>query len=392
MSEPAPSSRLWWRVALQSLFLANGAAISTFASRVPTLQETLHLTDLELGWVLFLGPVGLVSTAPIGAWVLQRLGGRTTMLAMMLLFLSTLAVLGSLRTVPQAAAVLLVYGATNNLVHIAMNTSAGAYEAAYKAPIMAACHGSWSVGAVLGALLGGYMLGTRVSVAAHFVPVVVVLGTLTVLAASAVPRDAGVGQQRGSSFAVPSKAAVQLGFLLLTATICEGGMLDWSGVYLRSVVNAPERWIGVGLPVFLFTQAMCRFGVNRFVKRLGVRRTLQASALVVAAGFLLSSLLPRLATVTIGFVLVGVGLASVHPLVSTAALSSPEMRSKRSSASAALSVVLVFGYVGFLTGPPVVGVISHLTGLRASFAILATMGLCTLWLATRTPGLSGAQR
>jgi MFS family permease len=79
-----------------------------------------------------------------------------------------------------------------------------------------------------------------------------------------------------------------------------------------------------------------------------------------------------------GFMLVGVGVSSVVPMVYSAA-----GKSKTMSAGVALAAVSTIGFIGFLVGPPVIGFIAGLATLRASFIFIACMGTCVVVLSTR---------
>ena len=62
------------------------------------------------------------------------------------------------------------------------------------------------------------------------------------------------------------------------------------------------------------TMVCGRFMADGLVTRFGVIRILQASGALIAAGLLISVLLPHVATATFGLALVGFGTASVVPV------------------------------------------------------------------------------
>jgi MFS family permease len=76
----------------------------------------------------------------------------------------------------------------------------------------------------------------------------------------------------------------------------------------------------------------------------------------------------------VGFVLVGLGVSCVIPMVfglaGRAALSS----------GAAIAGVSTVGYFGFLVVPPVVGFIAEAANLRWSFGLMALLGGVVVWL------------
>jgi MFS family permease len=171
-------------------------------------------------------------------------------------------------------------------------------------------------------------------------------------------------------FAKPDKSLINLGIIAFCSMICEGAMFDWSGVYFKKVVMADEAWLGAGYTAFMSTMAFGRFLADWLTGRFGIKRILQASGVFTASGLLIAVLFPNLVTAILGFLLVGLGVSSVVPLVYSAA-----GKSKVVSPGVALAAVSTIGFLGFLCGPPMIGLVAGATSLRISFVIIAAMGL-----------------
>jgi MFS family permease len=129
----------------------------------------------------------------------------------------------------------------------------------------------------------------------------------------------------------------------------------------------------------MFTMAGGRFIGDWLATRLGTRLMLQWSGLIIASGLSLAILFPYIIPATAGFLLVGIGVSSVVPLVYGEA-----GRSKTFSPGVALAAVSTIGYLGFLAGPPMIGFIAEAVNLRLSFAVIAVLGFCTSIIATKT--------
>jgi MFS family permease len=136
--------------------------------------------------------------------------------------------------------------------------------------------------------------------------------------------------------------------------------------------------VGAGYTAFMSTMALGRFGSDWLAGQLGARRVIQLSGLLTAAGLSIAVLLPTLPTALLGFLLVGFGTSAVVPLVYSAA-----GRSQHMSAGMALASVSTIGFLGFLLGPPVIGLVAGATSLRLSMALVAVMGLCVSAVASR---------
>jgi MFS family permease len=160
--------------------------------------------------------------------------------------------------------------------------------------------------------------------------------------------------------------------------ICEGAMFDWSVIYFKKVVLAPTAMVGLGFTTFMFTMAGGRFIADWFAHKFGLKRTLQVSGTLTAVGLLIAVAFPYIYTAMAGFLLVGAGVSSVVPMVFSAA-----GKSKTMLPGVALAAVSTIGFLGFLVGPPIIGFIAGIATLRASFVLIALMGVSVVVVSTK---------
>src|SRR3546814_16659696 len=72
---PLPKRHLY-RVFVSALFFLSGACFSSWASRIPTIQQEMDLSEAGLGAVLLPLPVGLMVSFPVSGWLVARFGSR----------------------------------------------------------------------------------------------------------------------------------------------------------------------------------------------------------------------------------------------------------------------------------------------------------------------------
>lgn len=371
-------SRKTHRIAVGTLFFLQGLCFATWASRIPTIQQTLGLSETQLGAVLLAIPVGSMISLPISGWLVAKFGSKKVVTLGAFLYSLTLVTLGMAQSTFELISYLLLFGFGGNFLNIAINTQAVGVESLYKKPIMGSFHGMWSLAGFSGAALGALMIGAGVLPVQHFL-----LVTIFVVLAAAVGIRYTMAEDPNKNtdqpiFARPDKSLLILGMIAFCSMICEGAMFDWSGVYFKKVVMADKAWVGAGYTAFMATMASGRFIADWFAGKYGLKRTLQLSGLLIASGLLLAVTLPGLVTAIVGFLLVGAGVSSVVPLVYSAA-----GKSKVMSPGVALAAVSTIGFLGFLMGPPLIGLVAGATSLRISFSIIAVMGLCVSIFATR---------
>ncbi len=366
------------RIAIAALFFSYGLCFASWASRIPTIQQKLHLSDATLGGILLALPTGLFVSLPISGWAIAKFGSRKIVIISALLYCSTLLGIGFAETLFQLLIALFLFGFFGNILNIAVNTQAVGVEALYTKPIMASFHGMWSLAGFTGATIGTFMIGGDVSTGYHYLfiwmmVIICMMICIKYLLWQDAPRDANQ-----PIFSMPEKSLLSLGFIAFCSMICEGAMFDWSGVYFKKVVQVEKEWIGAGYTAFMITMAGTRFVADYFTSRFGLKRVLQCSGLLTAIGLAISVINPTLTFALIGFLLVGVGVSSVVPLVYSAV-----GKSKTLSPGVAIAAVSTLGFSGLLIGPPIIGFISELTSLRGSFSLIAIMGLCVTLIASK---------
>ncbi|MBC6990288.1 MFS transporter [Hymenobacter sp. BT491] len=367
------------RLAVGALFFLQGLCFASWASRIPTIQQKMGFSDATLGAVLFALPVGLMISLPLSGWLVTKKGSRTVAIGGALLYSTMLASLGLAQNVFQLVACLLVFGFAGNMMNIAVNTQAVGVESLYRKSIMASFHGLWSLAGFTGAAVGTLMIGNGIEPFHHFLLIMImIVAGATAASRFALPQDSNRNPDQ-PIFAKPDKSLINLGIIAFCSMICEGAMFDWSGVYFKKVVLADQAWIGAGYTAFMSTMAGGRFVADWLTTRIGVKRVLLLSGTLTASGLALAVLFPTMLTAIVGFLLVGAGVSSVVPLVYSAA-----GRSEVLSPGVALAAVSTIGFLGFLIGPPMIGLVAGATSLRISFSIIAVMGLCIAVVASRS--------
>lgn len=366
------------RVAVGAFFFMQGFIFASWASRIPDIQQRLLLSEGGLGSVLFTLPLGLMISLPLSGWLVARFGSRRMVLLAASLYVMNLPMIGLVQQTWHLVAALFLFGLSGNLLNISVNTQAVGVEALYKRSIMSSLHGLWSLAGFLAAATGTYFISLGVPPFFHFC-ISSAAGILLLLATYkyALPQDINHNSEQ-PLFAWPDSNLLKLGLIGFCGMMCEGTMFDWSGIYFSKAVQAPKELTTLGYVAFMSTMAGGRFTGDWLVARFGTRRIIQMNGLLIAAGLLISVVFPYLATATLGFLLVGVGVSTIVPLIYGAA-----GKTKTMSAGVALTAVSSTSFLGFLFGPPLIGFIAEASNLRWSFALVAILGFCTTFLITR---------
>src|SRR5476651_2616559 len=82
------------RISGTVFYFVSGFGYSAWASRIPSIQQHLHLNEAQLGAVLFAMPAGLMLTLPVTGNLLGRFSSRSIMFAGAMIFNVMLSLLG----------------------------------------------------------------------------------------------------------------------------------------------------------------------------------------------------------------------------------------------------------------------------------------------------------
>jgi MFS family permease len=257
----------------------------------------------------------------------------------------------------------------------------------YGRSIVNAFHGLWSVGSVIGGLMGSAAAGLEIDLPVHLAISGGILGTSAVVATRfalpghdaerEVAEDVGVPGLRGLRSAARPTVLVLAGLGLLAAcgSIVEDVGASWSAIYLRNDLGVAAAAAGLGFVALQVAMTAGRLFGDRVVDRFGQRRVALAGGALVAAAMGFAIAVPSLATTLVGLALAGLGVSTIVPAAMHTADELPGL--PRGVGLAAVSWAL---RVGFLISPPIVGVIADAVGLRVGLLVVVVAGLGVLSL------------
>lgn len=370
------------RWAVSAAFYANGFVVGHWAPKIPVLAARLDITESVLGALVIMFGLGALIALLTGAVLTTRFGSdRVTRWSSYLLAPGLLLVSLSPNLVATAFSMLWL-GVFMGAMDGAMNANAVSVEKARGRAIMSSCHGFWSLGGLTGAPLGGWMLA-NFGETGHSIAVLVMAGALAAAASAFYMSDRKLlaveaADGGGRSFAkilalLPTGVGIYLlGLCAFLSFVPEGSILDWSALYLAKDHAAPVELAGYAFAAFSATMALMRFLGDGVRDRLGDGRTFFVSALVAATGFAIAGLSPNLPMIIAGFLICGLGLANMVPIVFSAGGRFPGVEP-----AIGIGIVTAFGYFGALTAPAALGYIAEHTGLATIFASFSLVLIAT---------------
>ena len=357
-------------------FATNGLLAATFISRIPALRESLGLSNSAVGLMLLAMGIGSVSALPLAGGLVMRWGAaqvvrRCAVLCTVALCL--VAVSGTwLGQVWLVALFLVAYGVGYGVWDVAMNVEGAAVERRGGKTLMPQLHAMWSVGTVLGGLLGIALVGTvptvwHIGVVAAVVLTVCWWGTAGFLPAEVAPE--GHSPRRELIAAWRSPHTLLLGLMVLAFAAAEGSANDWISLAMIDGYDVSQR-VGVACyAAFVLCMSIARFAGAKVIDRIGRQPVLVTSAALAGAGIVLTVLAGSFELALAGIALWGFGAALGFPLgISIAA-------DDETRAAARVSVVSTVAYGAFLGFPPILGAVGDQVGTLRALLVVAVLML-----------------
>ncbi|WP_322092585.1 MFS transporter [Paraburkholderia bannensis] len=345
-------------------FFVTGLGVSAWAPLVPFAKSRLMVDDATLGMLILCLGGGSVVSMPVCHQIIRRIGCRAVILLGVGLLATALPLLAFASSIPSMAVSLMLFGAAIGFLDVAINVHALLVEKGTGKVLMSGFHGFFSVGGIVGSVIGSGLLSFGVQ------PLLV--ACTMAIGAAALAASAGKSMlaesMRGAGgvgFALPHGAVVAMGLIGLCVFLVEGAMLDWSALFLTVTKAFPERLGGLGYTGFALAMAIGRLLGDVLARYLKPSVIVGIGGVCGAIGIALALIAPSGALAIAGFLLTGAGCANIVPVLFSAV-----GRQKAMEPGAAVAALTTMGYAGALAGPAAVGFVSHAVGLSAAFALL----------------------
>lgn len=378
-SVPAPAEAhvVRARLAVLATFMAGGFAFASWASRIPDIRSGLDLTPGVLGRTLLVGALGSVIALPLAGRVIATVGAARTVVLGVVLASTGLVGLGVcldvLSDVRAVAAAIFVVAVGISFWDVAMNHEGAAVEQALGRTIMPVFHALFSAGTVLGALIAAGLVALGLPVLPHLACAAVpVLAVGWLAPRGFLPRAKEAGGHDGAGDGVLAAwrepRTVLIGIVVLVAALTEGTANDWVALAVTEGHDQPG-WVGVlAFATFLAAMTAGRLVGGPLLDRHGRVPLVRGLFVLAAAGSVLVVLGPT-PVAFVGVLLWGLGASLGFPVGMSAAADDP------ARAAARLSVVSTIGYLAFIVGPPLLGLLGDHIGVLRSLLLVGALAL-----------------
>lgn len=367
------------RILLIVAFAVTGVVTFSWMARIPSVMSALGLTAPEFGAVLLVGSIGSVVTVIASGSLLNRYGTVRLFASGALINAAGIALMGvgpALASTWLFTLGIIVSGVGGALLNVSVNLESARIEQAIGRTVIPHFHAGFSIGAVIGSLIGAGSSAINIPVVIQFVAIAALsaavrLGALLtglVLPGRSLTRPGSgswLTKLRSEMAAWAEPRTMMIALVAFVAAFSEGTANNWLTVSFVKDFSEPEAVAGLALGVFIAAMTLLRVFGARLIDRLGRSRTLQLSLLTSLAGLAMFGVASSAGLAVLGTALWGFGAALCFPIAVAAASDEPTLAAGR------VSVVASAGSIAALVAAPMVGFIA--AGLGAQHAMLVVL-------------------
>jgi predicted MFS family arabinose efflux permease len=376
-----------WHLSIYFIFALPGFSMASWVSRTPTIRDALGASTAQMGWIIFGMAVGSIVGLMSASHLIAHKGGRFVMVTGLVISSIGLIIVGVGGSwIINSIIVFLglaIFGFGNGICDVAMNVEGTAVEGVTKKSLLTGFHAAFSVGTLLGAIIGSVATKSGVSVPVHITFAAIITVLSIIFLARFVP--IGTGKENNDDSNEPPMSArermavwkeprtILISIIVLGMAFAEGSANDWLPLIIVDGYSVTPTMGSFAFGLFVAAMTIGRAIGGLLLDRLGRVLVLRISALLAIVGLLIVIFGGNYKFATIGIVLWGLGAAFGFPVGLSAAGDDPR------GVAARVSAVATAGYLAFLVGPPFLGFVGEMIGLlRALIVVLITVTIAGL--------------
>lgn len=384
------------RIGVALLFLTNGALFANLLPRYPAIMDELNLSNAQFGLAVAAFPLGALVAGLGAAALIRRFGSAAVAVVGTVLTGAGVLAAGVAPSWALLAGALFAAGAADAITDVAQNSHGLRVQRLYGRSILNSFHAVWSIGAVLGGLMGAGAILAGMSRGLHLGLSCLVFAAVAFAASklllpghdpAAAAQEAQAGGTAKSAGRPPLKIWAILAALVLIAvsgSLVEDAGSTWAAVYLSGSLGAAASLAALGYVSLTGAQFVGRLVGDRLVDRFGQRAVARCGGLIVLAGMGVALAWPTVPGTIAGFAAAGLGVATLVPAAMHTADELPGLRH-----GTGLTLVSWLMRLGFLCSPPVVGLIADATSVRTGLLVVPLAGVLVIFLAQVLPPRRG---
>jgi fucose permease len=352
-----------------------GIGITIVGATLSKLLTEFSWSYTEAGAVIAATSLGDLAASLACGRLLSRIGPKAAAAGGAFLQALALAFFAATPSVPLNFALSLLIGFGQGSIDVTINYSVARMQKRSESHLMGIMHSAFAIGAVLGPVAIGLILGAGIPWQLVFRGVAAV-SALVGLAMLALPFGR-IGVARGEAASrIEAESPARRPMIYVAATILflyvglEFGSSKWVGEYFVSVLGCPASVGAFMVSVFWAGLLAGRLAIPILFRKVEQGALLLSLSLTATASIALSVLVRSPIVAGLGFLLTGLGCSMIYPLVMT--LVGQHFQKDQGKA---IGIAATGGSLGALVFPFAMAAASEAAGLEHGFWLFVLLGL-----------------
>ncbi len=378
------------RISVTYIFFILGALSGNWITRIPDVKANFALSKGTLGLVLTGAPLGAVLIMLIVGKLISIYGSKRMTIVGTLMYHITLPLIFLMPNYIVLWVFLLFVGVGTTIMDISMNSQGVEIERILGTSIMSSLHAFFSIGGVVGSVMGGIFVTLKIDPKIHLLIVSLLFLPFTIISFKYLrteklqPVYYKDNKRISNRQMFTSKTIWMLGIIAFIAVLGEMMMSDWSVLYLLEFNTNEANIAALGFSVFSLFMTLGRLSGDAISNRISSDKIIQICSLIASGGIFIAISTTNLIITFIGFALLGIGLSIMVPIVFKIAGNNSNIE-----IGSGIAGVGFFAYLAGFIEPIFIGQVADFTSsLRVSFLLVAILCLVIFFI---TKGINETQ-
>lgn len=370
------------RISVTYIFFILGVLSANWITRIPDVKSNFALSKGTLGLVLTGIPLGGILIMLIVGRFISKYGSKKMTMAGTLLYHAAIPLIFLMPNYVVLWMFLLIVGVGATVMDMSMNSQGVEIERLLKTSIMSSLHAFFSIGGVVGSVMGGIFILVKIDPEIHLLIVSLLFLPFTLFSFRYLrterlePVYFKDSKRMSNKQLFTSKEIWVLGIIVFIAVLAEMMMSDWSILYLLEYNTAQANIAFLGFGIFSLAMTIGRLSGDVLSNRFTNDKIIQICSLIGSGGILLAIVTTNMIITLAGFFLLGIGISIMVPLTFKMGGNSANIE-----IGSGIAAVGFFAYVAGFLEPILIGQVAQISSLKVSFLIVALLTLSIMVIA-----------
>ena len=262
---------------------------------------------------------------------------------------------------------LIILGFGITVQDIAMNSQGVEVEKHLQTSVMSSLHAFFSIGGVVGSVIGGVFVSFKITPEMHLLTVSLLFLPFTLLSYRYLRPEKlepkyNHNNKRMSNWEIfTSRNILILGVIAFIAVLGEMMMSDWSVLYLLINTDSPATIAALGFATFSLFMTIGRLSGDALSNRMASDKIMQLCSILASGGIIIAVISSNIILIFAGFGLLGIGLSVLE-------------------IGSGIAGVGFFAYLAGFIEPIFIGQVAEYTSLKVAFFTVAQLTLLIFFM------------